>query len=215
MADLERIAAREPDLRKDLDIGFRFLHQMLAGVRQDVLEASYTVLALVEELLERGAVDIPGLGTTLARVQEREMKRIEEHVRVRVEQSIDKYQLGSPDVPCQELIPLCRGRCCSLHFPLSKQDLDERVVKWAYDLPYIIRQDPVDHYCVHNDRATRGCHVYHNRPAVCRTYDCRADKRIWLDYAKRIPTIDPGKSVTETPVPAGIPPTKPWTLITE
>ena len=25
------------------------------------------------------------------------------------------------------------------------------------------------------------------RPRVCRSYDCRSDERIWLDYEKRIP----------------------------
>src|SRR5258707_619120 len=81
-----------------------------------------------------------------------------------------------------ELIPLCRGRCCTLHFPLSNQDLDEHIVKWQYLRPYIIKQRPDDHYCVHSDPETRGCTVYANRPRICRTYDCRNDKRIWVDF---------------------------------
>lgn len=29
--------------------------------------------------------------------------------------------------------------------------------------------------------------MYAARPAVCRSYDCRDDPRIWSDYARRIP----------------------------
>jgi hypothetical protein len=29
--------------------------------------------------------------------------------------------------------------------------------------------------------------VYEHRPAICRTYDCRKDPRIWIDFEKRIP----------------------------
>ncbi len=71
-------------------------------------------------------------------------------------------------------------------FPLSYQDLDEGKVEWDYALPYLIRQG-ADRYCVHSHPETRGCTVYEQRPAACRTYDCRNDKRIWLDFEGRIP----------------------------
>jgi hypothetical protein len=32
-----------------------------------------------------------------------------------------------------------------------------------------------------------GCTVYDDRPGTCREYDCREDKRVWIDYEKRIP----------------------------
>ncbi len=212
---LARIEARDPELETDLRNGLRFTHQLLAASRHDVYETAYTVLALIDELLESGAVDGPALAAQLVKVQQREIDRIDKHARVRLEHRIDKYKLASPDVPCEELIPICRGRCCSLHFPLSNQDLDERVVKWDYQMPYIIRQSPVDKYCVHSDRKTRGCTVYLNRPAVCRTYDCRNDKRIWLDYEKRIPAVHPDMTVAEMPVPDGTPPDKPWPFTVE
>jgi Fe-S-cluster containining protein len=41
-----------------------------------------------------------------------------------------------------------------------------------------------DGACTH--REGHFCSVYDNRPAVCRTYDCRRDKRIWSDYERRI-----------------------------
>jgi hypothetical protein len=46
---------------------------------------------------------------------------------------------------------------------------------------------------VHNDPSDHACTVHAHRPRVCRKYDCRDDKRIWLDYARRIPQV-PGQA---------------------
>jgi Fe-S-cluster containining protein len=43
-----------------------------------------------------------------------------------------------------------------------------------------------DGYCTHLDRCTGGCRVYEQRPIPCRGYDCRKDKRIWLDFEKGV-----------------------------
>jgi Fe-S-cluster containining protein len=94
-------------------------------------------------------------------------------------------------VPCEELIPLCGGRCCTLSFSLSTEDLDEGVIRWDYGQPYLIRQRSSDGYCVHSDPDTRACTVHQYRPRVCRWYDCRKDKRVWIDYEQRIPAPMP------------------------
>jgi Fe-S-cluster containining protein len=98
-----------------------------------------------------------------------------------------KYRTESPPVPCAELIPLCHARCCTLSFALSTEDLDEGVIRWDYGQPYLIRQRGSDGYCVHNDPDSRGCTVHAHRPRVCRSYDCRKDARVWIDYEQRIP----------------------------
>ena len=92
--------------------------------------------------------------------------------------------------PCEELIPICKGRCCQLRFALSTQDLDEGVVRWDYGRPYMIRQRASDRYCVHSDPATKFCTVREVRPGICRTYHCKDDTRIWKDYENRIPAAD-------------------------
>lgn len=61
------------------------------------------------------------------------------------------------------------------------------MVRWDYGQPYLIRQRASDGYCVHNDPQSHGCTVHAHRPRVCRGYDCRQDKRIWIDYEQRIP----------------------------
>ncbi len=113
---------------------------------------------------------------------------------------IDKYTIESPAVPCEELLPICKARCCRLSFAISTQDLDEGVIQFDYGQPYMIRQRKSDGYCVHNDPHGHGCTVHGHRPRVCRRYDCRTDDRIWADYEKRIPAT-PVNAMFERPEP--------------
>jgi Fe-S-cluster containining protein len=100
--------------------------------------------------------------------------------------TVDKYQISNADgPPCLEVLPICKGRCCALVFGLSTQDLDEGVIKWDHGQPYLIRHD-ADGLCTHQVRPTGECGCYHHRPAPCRTYDCRNDARIWVDFERRI-----------------------------
>ncbi len=199
------MADRDRTLAADLARGMRFANTMGEQTRGLVYETALTVLALVEELRERGAIAADEHARRLEQAQAAEVERVKDHARVRLETRADKYAIVPPDVPCAELIPLCRGRCCTLHFPLSKQDLNERIVKWQVARPYLIRQRD-DGYCVHSDPATRGCTVYAHRPATCRSYDCRKDKRIWVDFERRIPVVDPALEPRDAPVPFGPPP---------
>lgn len=105
--------------------------------------------------------------------------------RVHLQVVTDKYSMEGSDVDCDSLLSICRARCCSLHFPLSRQDLDEGHVRWQIDNPYMIRQES-DGYCTHIDRPSKHCTVYQVRPAACRGFDCREDPRIWTDFEKKI-----------------------------
>ena len=206
MAKPDDIVGRDDALAADLVDGLRFTHLMGDVTRREVYQTAVTVLALLEEMTEKGELDAEEHGRLLARAQSEGVDQMRDHLRVRIEPRVDKYTLVGPDIDCEARIPLCRGRCCTLHFPLSNQDLDERVVKWDYLKPYIIRQRESDGYCVHNDPLTKGCTAYHHRPAVCRSYDCRNDKRIWVDFEKRIPVVDPALEPKVVPVPPGDPP---------
>jgi len=100
---------------------------------------------------------------------------------------VDKYLIGAgTPVPCEELIPICKARCCRLRPHLSRQDVAEGVLVWDRDLPYALAQVD-DGFCVHSAPDSRRCTVYEQRPAICRTYDCREDGRVWQDFEKRIP----------------------------
>jgi Fe-S-cluster containining protein len=180
------MADDDPSKRSDLDDGLRFLHLMGMQTKQEVADVAATLYAAVEELVARGVVDLRALEARRERKKAEEGERMRTQAHVQVAPAVDKYAVPSPPVDCATLLPLCQARCCRLVFPLSFQDLDERVVQWDYARPYQIRRR-ADEYCVHSDEVTRACGVYAQRPAICRAYDCREDKRIWTDFERRIP----------------------------
>lgn len=167
-----------------------FHHHVEMQTRVDLVEARATLYALIEELAERGGVDLASLEARreVARALERE--RAAQLPQVMIEPTHDKYALKVlPEIDCDALFPLCHARCCKLTFALTRQDLEERVVDWEIARPYVIKHG-ADGRCVHQDRASGHCGVYAQRPAVCRQYDCRTDKRVWLDFANKIPAPD-------------------------
>ncbi len=170
----------------DLDQGLQFVHTMGMQTKAEAHDNAATIYALIEELLARGLVDLRSLEERRERTRAREGERARAMAHVTIADDVDKYALADlPVIDCAARLPLCKARCCTLGFSLSRQDLDEGMVRWDYSKPYQIRRKP-DGYCVHNDQS-RGCQLYAQRPAVCRTYDCREDKRIWQDFEKRIP----------------------------
>ena len=110
--------------------------------------------------------------------------------RVRLSTVNDKHFVTSPDIDCASRIPLCKARCCSLHVSLSRQDLEDGL-RWDIDDPYVLERGP-DGYCCYLGQGG-ACAVYENRPATCRTYDCRQDPRIWVDFEARIPAPMPAE----------------------
>ncbi len=135
----------------------------------------------------------PAYAARRERVAERERARLEERATVQLSEDVDKYALTDlPDIDCASRISLCGARCCALSFALGAQDLEERAVEWDYRRPYVVRQR-ADGFCVHNSEDS-GCGVYAQRPATCRSYDCRQDDRIWIDFEARIPRpTEPGE----------------------
>jgi hypothetical protein len=172
---------------EDVGNGLRFTHVMATETKRRVSELSATLSALLEALVERGVLGRTELERHLEEAAAAERARVASEALVVLSDVPDKYALSNlPEIDCEARIPLCHARCCSLLFALSTQDLDERVVRWEYGRPYQIarREDGV---CVHNERESRRCAIYEKRPAHCRGYDCRRDRRIWIDFERRIP----------------------------
>ena len=185
MAD-ERDPA-DPMSRADLHDALRFLHSMAAQGKLELDRIDAILAALVRTLIESGRLDPARVEQLLPEATAKLEARALGEATVDVGPALDKYAVASPpELDCAQLIPLCQGRCCRLVFALSFQDLDEGQVRWDYRRPYQIRQRD-DGYCVHSAPETRGCGVYAARPATCRGYDCRTDKRIWDDFERRIP----------------------------
>lgn len=135
---------------------------------------------IVERLIERGQLG-PGHHRLVRRIKA-------DHAPLRVHLTMvdDKRSLRGPDIDCASLLHLCKARCCSFKVPLSKEDLAEHRLRWNLDEPYVLPRSVAHGYC-ENLRADGACQVYEDRPAVCRTYDCRTDRRVWSDFEQRIP----------------------------
>lgn len=192
MADEEAmIPALAPDeappTRAEFEDALRF--QLHALTEQRLVQADLlaTLKALVQTLLAAGALPPGTYEHNRQKALDLVTLRLKERPLLRVGPAVDKYAIADlPDIDCASIIPICKARCCTLTVCLSSQDLDERVMTWDYGKPYQIRRKS-DGYCVHSETETRHCGVYQHRPAICRTYDCRTDKRIWVDFEKRIP----------------------------
>jgi hypothetical protein len=180
--------------RMDFERALRNLNIANLELRDLVLKLAAQVVTLTDELTKRLDHDTPATATIEAAVDQvvattvanvRAADDGASRVGIDLSDEGSKYAVEGPDIPCAELIPLCRARCCTFVFALSTEDLDEGVIRFDYGQPYMIRQRS-DGYCVHNDAAL-GCTAHAQRPRTCRLYDCRDDKRVWIDYEKRIP----------------------------
>jgi hypothetical protein len=98
----------------------------------------------------------------------------------------DKYDVTNSDVDCVARFPLCQARCCKFDIPLSVQDVEEGKLPFQVERPYLMPKDPATKMCVCGGPGG-ACNVYEHRPGVCREYSCKDDKRIWIDFAGRVP----------------------------
>jgi len=182
-------------LRGEVVDGLRYVHHQLGANTGKALETASFLYALIELLLQKGLLTEAELNAQKVEVAKRLVEKFREMGMGAVFQDPehDKYAFaaGEAKVDCENRLPICKAVCCRLNFALSKQDLEEGVLKWDLGHPYMIAHD-ADGYCRHLDRQACQCTVYENRPVPCRAYDCSKDKRIWLDFEKRIinPDID-------------------------
>jgi Fe-S-cluster containining protein len=176
------------DLHQKVAEGLLYTHSRLSAGAKKTLEASSFLYALIELLNEKGLLTIEELDARKEVVAERLMKRFRENGSgvMLQDPEYDKYAFdGESEVDCAERIDVCRAVCCRLPFALSKQDIHEGIVHWELGRPYLIAHNG-EGYCEHMDAATRQCTIREHRPVPCRAYDCRQDKRVWLDYEARI-----------------------------
>ena len=176
------------ELREEIVGGLLYTHSRANSNTSRVLETVSFLYALIELLSERGIITIEELDERKTTVAERVKKRfLDKGMCVHLyEPEQDKYAFqDSVEIYCENRVHLCKAACCRLWFPLSSQDIDEGVIKWDLRFPYIVAQD-ADSYCKLLDRSTCRCTVYQHRPLPCRAFDCRNDKRIWLDFESKV-----------------------------
>jgi Fe-S-cluster containining protein len=181
----------QPDsdaLRDQVAEGFLFTHSRLAEDARESLEQGSFLYALVEVLSERGLISIEELDARKREVARRLANKFNRKgVGIAFQDpEYDKYNFeGEAQIDCAGRIELCRASCCRLPFALSRQDIREGIVHWDLGQPCLIAQEK-DGYCSHMDRGSCACTVREHRPVPCRAYDCRNDRRIWLDFEQKM-----------------------------
>jgi Fe-S-cluster containining protein len=172
--------------------GLLYTHTRLSANQRRTLDTAAFLYALVELLDEKDIITIDELDARKGIVAERlnEQVRRERLGVMLMEPEHDKYAFESaPPIDCADRVPICHAACCKLPFALSKQDVREGIVHWELGQPYLIDHGE-DGYCSHLERGVCACTIYENRPVPCRGFDCRDDKRIWIDFDARVPNPD-------------------------
>ena len=183
-----------PPVREEVAAGLRYAHFRADANTGKLLEIASFLYAALDVLREKGLIDVDDLDRRKREATANLVEKFTERGMGVVYQKPerDKYSFeGAAPIDCDTRLPLCKAACCKLRFALSRQDVEEGVVRWDFSAPYVIAKGP-DGYCQHLDGATRCCSVYEQRPIPCRGYDCRRDKRIWTDFENRIvnPKLD-------------------------
>lgn len=155
--------------------------------RRGVAELQQQFETLIEIMIAFGTLR-PGHAALIEKLR----KRVEVARKTVVELSSveDKYAVTGEPIDCETRLPLCQGRCCSFTVQLSRQDLEEGELTWDIDQPYQLPR-LADGYCANLGREDGHCQRYEHRPATCRSYSCREDRRVWLDFDARIPAPMP------------------------
>jgi len=172
-----------PEIYELVAQSVRQLDDAQRKTERDVESVKEQLKALVELLVARGAL-VEGHRKHLAVVGRSvdEGKR-----RIRLRSYVDKHTVEpAPPIDCDARFPLCKARCCRLNVELTAQDIEDDHLRFDLAEPYILRKE-ADGYCTYIDRSTLFCTNYEKRPATCRQFDCRGDKRIWIDFDARIP----------------------------
>ncbi len=186
-AELEWDALMEA-LRDELAEGLLYAHSRANTNTSKTLEVTAFAYALIELLTEKGVITLEELDERKRMVGERLLEKFTARGMgvTLTKDDQDKYSYQSEaQIDCENRVHLCQAACCRLRFALTVQDLEEGIVKWDLAHPYMIRHN-ANGYCHHLDFQSYRCGLYESRPVVCRSYDCRQDERIWLDFEEKV-----------------------------
>jgi Fe-S-cluster containining protein len=178
------------DSLQDIAKGLLYTHVRINDDTAKTLESRSFLYALIELLNEKGLISIEELDTRKNQVAERLVRKfVDSGIGLLYQDTEDdKYTFGhEANVDCLSRLGTCKAICCKFPFALSRQDVNEGIVRWEFSRPYLIAHDS-DGYCVHLDRKTYRCTVRDHRPLPCRGFDCHDNEKwhVWLDYEKEI-----------------------------
>lgn len=178
----------------DFSDGLRYTHARLTYNIQHTLKNASFLYALIELLDEKKILAIEELEEKKKKVAEQLIQKFEDS-RIGLlyqEPEEDKYTFQSrKKTDCESRLPVCKAVCCKIPFALSKQDVEERAIRWEFGRPYLIAHGD-DDYCVHLDKNVYRCTAYDHRPVPCRGFHCIENERwpVWKDYEGQIMNPD-------------------------
>jgi Fe-S-cluster containining protein len=186
-------------IHKELSSGLLYTHTRINANTNKNLEAASFLYALIELLSEKGLLTIEELDERKKQVAQRLVMRFVDSGMGLMYQDpeYDKYTFDQEaDVDCQSRLDICKAVFCKLPFALSRQDVDEGIIRWEFGRPYLIAHGD-DGYCIHLDPDTYKCAVRQNRTVPCRGFDCRDNEKwnVWEDYEKKILNPELGKRI--------------------
>jgi Fe-S-cluster containining protein len=189
-------------INNDLSSGLIYAHSRINYNTTKTLDAIAFLYALIDLLKEKGILSIDDLEDRKKQVAENVVRMFAESgiSVIYQEPEYDKYNYQHEvDVDCRSLHSVCRSVCCKLPHALSRQDVEEGIIRWEYGRPYLIAHDK-DGYCVHLDRETLMCLVHAHRPSACRGFDCRNTERwqIWQDFDRKKLNLRFDEQINET-----------------
>ncbi|MBA3457594.1 MAG: YkgJ family cysteine cluster protein [Deltaproteobacteria bacterium] len=170
----------------ELEEGLRQLHRMEMQTKLQLDRVESLVTAAIKILHRADIVHEKAVEAEAVEQRTKLFAERGEDARVYLGPEVDKYTVDVPDIDCASLMHLCKARCCRLSVALDFKDLDDGL-RWEYSRPYELRRRPSDGYCIYSEKETHRCECYDKRPSICRTYDCREDKRVWEDFAAKKP----------------------------
>lgn len=159
-------------------------NRRLGEARADLVELAAQTRALIELAIEKGLVFTSEVA---ARIDAARARLAADGDSPAAKVTVAATSAApAAEVDCDARIPLCRTVCCSMEVPLTVGEVEAAAVRWDLARPYFLRRDD-DRRCVHLDRPTGRCGVYAGRPQTCRNYSCAGDRRVWLDFERRVP----------------------------
>ena len=167
---------------RQLEQGGLHAHTILSRHAERINRLEALLQGLIELGLDSGYLTSDQVATYSRRVRER-MERDGQSVHAGVVLRLPRAPEPTVEVDCTERLPLCQAVCCRLAFALSASEIEAGAVRWELGQPYYARKDAAG-MCVHCGAG--GCTVYADRPGVCRGYSCAGDRRIWIDFERRI-----------------------------
>lgn len=181
------------EVLNELSSGLLYTHNRINTNTRKTMEAASFLYALIELLEEKGVISIKELDDRKVKVAERLVKKfVESGIGLMYQDpEYDKYNFEhEANIDCESRLHICKAMCCKFPFALSRQDVEEGIVRWDFGKPYLIARGD-DGYCIHLNRETYQCEVYENRPVPCRGFNCEDNEKwkVWLDYDKK--TINP------------------------